>query len=73
VKLRRSLAPALWGIRVYWGTATLLAMTAAAALGALWPVTALVAPRATTRLGLPPWRGGDLGMAWSTLAWGCLS
>jgi putative ABC transport system permease protein len=69
VNLRRSLAPALWGIRAYWGTATLLAMTAAAALGALWPVTALVAPRATTRLGLPPWRGGDLGMAWSTLAW----
>src|SRR3989442_12292776 len=39
-------------------------MTAATALASLLPVTSL-APR----LGLPPWRGGDLGMAWSTLAW----
>ena len=39
-------------------------MTAATALAALLPVTSLA-----TRLGLPPWRGGDLGMAWSTLAW----
>lgn len=69
VNLRRSVAPALWGLRAYWGTATLLAMTAATALGALWPVTALVAYREATRLDLPPWRGGDLGMAWSTLAW----
>ena len=62
--LRRSVAPAAWGIRAYWGTAVLLAMTAATALAALLPVTSLA-----TRLGLRPWRGGDLGMAWSTLAW----
>jgi len=41
----------------------LLALTAATALAALLPVTSLA-----TRLGLPPWRGGDLGMVWSTLA-----
>ena len=39
-------------------------VTAALALTALLPVTSL-----SGRLGLPAWRGGDLGMEWSTLAW----
>jgi len=39
--------------------------TAAAALAALLPVTSL----APARLALPPWRGADLEMTWSPVAW----
>lgn len=70
--LQRALAPALWGLRAYWGTAVLLAGAAATALTALLPVTSLSAWGPTglaTRLGLSAWRGGDLGMSWRTLVW----
>jgi putative ABC transport system permease protein len=40
---RRALAPALAGIRAYWGTAALAAATGAIALGATLPVAALAA------------------------------
>lgn len=69
--LRRTLDPALWSPRAYWGTAVLLAATAAVGLAALLPVTSLVAPvggALSPRFALPPWQGGDLGMNWSTLA-----
>lgn len=70
--LRSIVGPALWGLRAYWGTCLLLAAAAAVALAALLPVTALVASGGTglaTRLDLPSWRGHDLGMVWSSLAW----
>lgn len=69
--LRRILAPALWALRAYRGTAILVSAVGAIGLAALLPVTSLVAPPATgasTRLGLPDWRGGDLAMTWSALA-----
>lgn len=70
--LTRSAAPALWGLRVYWGTGVLLAGAAAIAIAALLPVTSLASWGPTglaTRLALPAWRGGDLGMSWRTIAW----
>jgi len=70
--LTRSVAAALWGLRAYWGTGAVLAGAAATALIALLPVTSLSAWGPTgfaTRLGLPAWRGGDLGMTWRTIAW----
>jgi len=70
--VRSIVGPALWGLRAYWGTCLLLATASAVALAALLPVTALVASGGTgfaTRLDLPSWRGHDLGMVWSTLAW----
>jgi hypothetical protein len=51
----------------------LIAATATVALAALLPVTSLVTAGSGglgTRLDLPPWRGGDVGIAWSPLAWG---
>jgi hypothetical protein len=45
---------------------------AVAALAALLPVTSLVAPGAAglgPRLGLTPWRGGSLGIHWTSFAW----
>lgn len=72
VWLRRVLAPALSSLRAYWGTAALLMAAAVAALAALLPVTSLVAPDETglaPRLGLTPWRGGSLGIHWTTFAW----
>lgn len=71
MSLRRALVPALWSLRAYWGTAALLVATAALGLAALLPVTSLMGPAASgfaTRLALPPWRGGDLGMGWSAFA-----
>lgn len=72
--LRGIAAAALWGLRAYWGTGVVLAGSAATALTALLPVALLSAWRPphtglTTRLGLPAWRGGDLGMSWRTIAW----
>lgn len=62
----------VWGLRTYWATALLLLATAATALATLLPITSLAAPGdggLSTRLGLAPWRGGDLEMVWSALAW----
>jgi MacB-like protein/FtsX-like permease family protein len=70
--LRRTVTPALRALRTYWGTTLLLLATAATALAALLPVTSLVASAGgglSTRLGLAPWRGADLELAWSALAW----
>jgi len=70
--LRRVLAPAVAGLRTYWGTAVLLMAAAAAALAALLPVTSLIAPGdagLAPRLGLAPWRGGSLGIHWTSFAW----
>ncbi len=62
---------ALRTLRAYPGTAMLVAATGAAALTALLPVAVLVAPGWTAllpRLHLAPVRGGDLGLALSSLA-----
>jgi len=70
--LRRAASPALWNLRTYWGTAVLLAVAAIIGVAALLPVTALFespAGAVSPRLGLAPWRGGDLGMGWSSLVW----
>lgn len=72
VGLRRVVAPAVSSLRTYWGTAALLGAAAVAALVALLPVTALVAPGeagVAPRLGLTPWRGGDLEIHWTSFAW----
>ncbi|HEY6156955.1 MAG TPA: FtsX-like permease family protein [Gemmatimonadales bacterium] len=69
--LRRIVAPTLWALRAYRGTALLISAVAATGLAALLPVASLVAPPGTaaaTRLGLAAWRGADLGMPWSALA-----
>jgi len=70
--LRRVVVPAVSSLRTYWGTAALLMAAAVAALAALLPVTSLVAPGSgelAPRLGLAPWRGGDLGIHWTPFAW----
>jgi putative ABC transport system permease protein len=70
--LRRAVAPGFWGLRAYRGTAVLLVSAAAMALTALLPVTSLASLGAAglvTRLALPAWSGGDLGMTWRTIAW----
>jgi putative ABC transport system permease protein len=70
--LRRVVAPAVVGLRTYWVTAALLLAAAVAALAALLPVTSLVAPDeagVAPRLALAPWRGGGLGIPWTTFAW----
>ncbi len=70
--LRRVGAPAVSGLRTHWGTAALLTAAAVAALAALLPVTSLVAPSETglaPRLALIPWRGGSLGIHWTSFAW----
>lgn len=72
VGLRRVVAPAVSSLRTYWGKAALLGAAAVAALVALLPVTALVAPGeagVAPRLGLTPSRGGDLGIHWTSFAW----
>src|ERR1051325_2321137 len=69
--LRRIVAPTLWALRAYRGTAFFFSAVAATGLAALLPVASLVAPPGTaaaTRLGLAAWRGADLGMPWSALA-----
>ena len=69
--VRRTVAPAIWALSAYRGTALLLATTAAVGLAAVLPVTSLAtwgAGRFATRLDLAPLSGGDLGMGWSALA-----
>ena len=70
---RRIVAPALWALRTYRRSALLISATAAVGLAALLPVTSLVPPPgvdASTSLRVEAWRGGTLGMSWSSLAWG---
>jgi len=71
--LRRIVAPALWALRTYRRSALLISATAAVGLAALLPVTSLVPPPgvdASTSLRVGAWRGGTLGMSWTSLAWG---
>src|SRR5205085_12088010 len=70
---RRIVSPALWALRTYLRSARLISATAAVGLAALLPVTSLVPPPgvdASTSLRVEAWRGGTLGMSWSSLAWG---
>src|SRR6266545_2626897 len=69
--VRRTVAPAIWALSAYRGTALLLATTAAVGLAAVLPVTSLATRGAgglATRLDLAPLGDGDLGMSWSALA-----
>ena len=65
-RLIRVVSPALAALRMYRGTALLLAATGVVILIALLPVTSLWIPGAnTTRLSFSSVRGADLGLPWN--------
>jgi putative ABC transport system permease protein len=69
--VQRILVPALRTLRIYWGTAVLLAAACAAGLGAMLPVTGLLGPagaRLASGLSLHPVRGADWGLVWGAFA-----
>ncbi|MFI5234623.1 MAG: FtsX-like permease family protein [Gemmatimonadales bacterium] len=64
--LRRTFAPALHGLRAYWGTMALVAAAGGAATAALLPATSLVGgPGLIPRVSLPPDAPTDFGILWS--------
>jgi len=68
---RRTITPALQGLRAWWGVAVLVAAATAAALVVLLPATSLVGRGAgalPARLGVPPAGGMDLELVWGALA-----
>jgi putative ABC transport system permease protein len=64
-RLIQVVSPALAALRMYRGTALLLAATGTAILIALLPVTSLWVPGTGTRLFFSTVRGADLGMPWN--------
>jgi hypothetical protein len=64
-RLTRVVSPALAALRMYRGTALLLAATGVVILIALLPVTSLWIPGANTRLSFSSVRGADLGLPWN--------
>jgi len=65
-RLIRVVSPALAALRMYRGTALLLAATGVVILIALLPVTSLWIPGGdSTRLSFSSVRGADLGMSWN--------
>lgn len=70
MNLQPVFVPALRTLRMYWGTAVLLAAACAAGLAVMLPVTSLVAPGAglTSILSLHPVRGADWGLVWGAFA-----
>jgi len=68
---RRTVTPALEGLRAWWGVAVLVAAATAAALAVLLPATALVGRGAgalPARLGVAPAGGMDFEVVWGALA-----
>lgn len=72
IQFRRTLLPAVAGLRAYWPTATLVAATLAVAVAALLPVASFSAATSAflPRLSVPAAPAIDLGVRWSSVAQG---